>query len=149
MPGVTTSLYDDHRRPLQRALKLGLIALLVVTVISLATWGALRDLPGLWGALLGAGIGGSFMLLTVISVLATSRTSPSTTAAVVLGSWLLKIVVFLAIYIGIRDLYFYDHVALFVTVVAALICVLASEMWGIITTNVTYVVPEQQPTVES
>ncbi|AZA09474.1 hypothetical protein [Corynebacterium pseudopelargi] len=139
------SPYDDHRRPLQRALKLGTGALIVVSIISLAAWGAFRGLPGIWGVLLGAAIGGGFMLLTVISVLATARTSTTTTGAVVLGGWLLKIIVFLIIMVVLKDLYFYDHMALFVTVVIAMICVLASEMYGVITTNVTYVSESQRP----
>ena len=37
---------QDQRQPLLRALKVGALALLVLTVVSLMGWGAARDLPG-------------------------------------------------------------------------------------------------------
>lgn len=133
------SEYDDPRRPLLRAVRFGTIALVVITIISLAVWGGTRDLPGIWGVLIGAAIGGGFVLLTAASVLFTSSTNPATTGAVVLGSWLLKIVVLIVVLALIRDLTFYDRTALMVTTVLALIVVLATEVWGVITARVTYV----------
>ena len=100
--------FDDHRRPLQRALRYGSIALLLVSVLSLVVWGWTAGITGLWGVLIGAAIGGGFVLLTALSVLVTSNTTPATTGAVVLGSWLLKIVVLLGVLIVIRNLDFYD-----------------------------------------
>nr|WP_306428418.1 MULTISPECIES: hypothetical protein [unclassified Corynebacterium] len=122
-----------------RALKFGSVALVVITLMSLSIWGALRDLPGIWGVLIGAAIGGSFVLLTVLSVLLTANTSASTTGAVVLGSWLVKIVAVIIVFYFIRDMTFYDPIALFVTVVLALVVVLACEVYGVITAKVTYV----------
>ena len=39
----------------------------------------------------------------------------------------------------IKDLEFYDTMALFVTVLLALAVTLGTEVWGVITSNVTYV----------
>nr|WP_304503623.1 hypothetical protein [Corynebacterium lemuris] len=122
-----------------RAVRFGTIALVAITIISLAVWGGVRELPGIWGVLIGAAIGGGFVLLTAASVLFTSSTNPATTGAVVLGSWLLKIVVLIIVLALIRDLTFYDRTALLVTTVLALIIVLATEVWGVITARVTYV----------
>ncbi|WP_092257376.1 hypothetical protein [Corynebacterium cystitidis] len=122
-----------------RALRLGSWALVILTIVSLAVWGGLRELPGIWGVLIGAAIGGGFVLATVISVLATSNTSPSTTLAVVLGGWLVKIVVLLLVLAWLRTMDFYDSTALGVTTIAALVVVLATEVWGVVTTRVTYV----------
>ncbi|WP_080795410.1 hypothetical protein [Corynebacterium pacaense] len=147
-PPVDGSEFDDHRRPLLRAVKFGSVGLVIITVISLAVWGGVRDLPGIsfvrdlpgiWGVLIGAAIGGGFVLLTALSVLLTSNTTVSTTGAVVLGSWLLKIVVLLVVLFLIQDMEFYDRTALFVTVVLALVVVLGTEVWGVITSRVTYV----------
>ena len=96
-------------------------------------------MPGIWGVLIGAAIGGGFVLLTVISVLATANTTPSITMAVVLGSWMLKLVVLIAVLFVLRGMDFYDTAALGVTVILALIVVLGSEVWGIMTTRATYV----------
>ncbi|MEJ5998662.1 hypothetical protein [Corynebacterium sp. H130] len=115
------------------------MSLIVATIISLAVWGGMRDLPGIWGVVLGASIGGGFMLLTALSVLATSNTSASTTGAVVLGGWLLKIIILLIVLFLIKDAQFYDRLAFVVTVAVALIVVLGSEVWGVVTSKVTYV----------
>lgn len=131
--------FEDHRRPLIRALKTGGGALVIVTVISLMVWGGMRELPGIWGVLLGAALGGGFVLLTAASVLLTSSTTPSTTMAVVLGSWLLKIIVLILALLWLRTMDFYDTAAFVTTVIIALVVVLASEVWGVVTTNVTYV----------
>ncbi|QCB28242.1 hypothetical protein [Corynebacterium endometrii] len=133
------SEFDDPRRPLIRAVRLGAIALVVITIASLAIWGGLAGLPGIWGVLIGAAIGGGFVLLTALSVLVTSGSTPSTTMAVVLGGWLIKIVVLILVLLLIRDLDFYHTMAMFVTVVLALLVVLGTEVWGVITSKVTYV----------
>lgn len=130
--------YDDHRRPLVRALRLGSSALLVVTIVSLMSWGGYQGLPGIWGVLIGAAIAGGFLLVTVASVLLTASTTPTTTGAVVLGTWLMKVIVVLMVLVLIRDLAFYSHVAFFVTLLVALIVVLATEAYGVITSRVTY-----------
>lgn len=130
--------YDDHRRPLVRALRLGSSALLVVTIVSLMSWGGYQGLPGIWGVLIGAAIAGGFLLVTVASMLLTASTTPTTTGAVVLGTWLMKVIVVLMVLVLIRDLTFYSHVAFFVTLLVALIVVLATEAYGVMTSRVTY-----------
>ncbi|CAB0974073.1 hypothetical protein FRC0484_01579 [Corynebacterium diphtheriae] len=136
------SQFDDHRRPLLRALKFGTIALVAITLISLVLWGRFRDLPGIWGVVIGAAVGGGFVLLTVVSVLVTSNTSAATTGAVVLGGWLLKLVALLIVLIILRGMDFYDPVAFVVTTIIALVVVLGTEVWGVITSRATYVSPD-------
>jgi hypothetical protein len=129
----------DHRRPLLRAAKLGGIGILVLTVVSLAVWGGARDLPGIWGVLIGAVIGGGFVLATVGIVLLTSDTNPQTTMIVVLGSWLVKFVVVLIVILIIKNMDFYDHTAMAVTVILALVVGLATESLGVLRTTTTNV----------
>lgn len=131
--------FDDPVLPLKRALRFGSIALVAITIISLVVWGGMRGMPGIWGVLVGAGIGGGFVLLTVRSVLAASKTSPTNTIIVVMGSWLIKLLVLIVILAVIRDMDFYDKMALFVTVVLALIATLGTEAWGVVSARVSYV----------
>lgn len=131
--------FDDPVLPLKRALRFGSIALVAITIISLAVWGGMRGMPGIWGVLVGAGISGGFVLLTVLSVLAASKTSPTNTIIVVMGSWLIKLLVLIVILAVIRDMDFYDKMALFVTVVMALIATLGTEAWGVVSARVSYV----------
>ena len=121
------SKVDDQQWPLRRALRNGAIALAIIGIASLSLWGALRELPGIYGALIGIAIGGGFMLATVLSVLLTSRTSPAMTMGVVLGSWLVKAAVLLLLILWLKKQDFYDATALGVTVLLTLIAVLATE----------------------
>ena len=57
----------------------------------------------------------------------------------VLGGWLLKLVLLLGVLAVIREMDFYDTWALFLSVVAALVVTLGTEVWGIVTSKVTYV----------
>lgn len=118
---------DDHLWPMLRAARNSAVALAVIAVASLSLWGYVRDLPGIYGALIGIAVGGGFMLLTVVSVLATAKSSPQITLAVVLGSWILKALVLLGVLFAIKDATFYDKPALAVTVILSLAAVLATE----------------------
>ena len=129
---------SDHRKPLVRALKVASWALVALTVVALMGWGAARDLPGIWAALMGVAVGGAFVLATTVSVLATSNSSPNTTMAVVLGGWLLKMGLLAIFLLWIRGFDFYDHRAFGVTTIAALVVALAAEAWGVLTTRTTY-----------
>lgn len=141
LPEINESDGDlaDHRRPLLNAARMGAIGLVVITVVSLAFWGNSSGLEGLWGVLLGAAIGGGFVLATVGVVLLTANTSPQTTMIATLGSWLLKVIAVLGILLILRDMDFFDHTAMAVTVIAALVVALAAETVGVIRTNVTNV----------
>ncbi|MDK4276473.1 hypothetical protein QPX37_09875 [Corynebacterium accolens] len=131
--------FDDPRVPLQRAVKKGATALGIFTIISLAVWGGAQGVAGLWGVIVGAALGGGFVLFTALSVLFTANSTPSTTIAVVLGGWLIKLIVLIGVLAIIRDMDFYDTWALFLTVVVALIVTLGSEIWAVVTSRVTYV----------
>lgn len=133
-----TTKVSDHRQPLIRALKVAGWALVALTVISLMAWGAARELPGIWAALMGVAVGGAFVLATAVSVLATSNSTPNTTMAVVLGGWLLKMGLLAIFLLWIRGFDFYDHRAFGVTTIAALVVALAAETWGVLTTRTTY-----------
>lgn len=132
------SPYDDHRRPILRGVKFGVIGLIIVTVASLAIWGWLQGLPGIWGVLMGAAIGGGYVLLTALSVLITANTSTGFTGVVVLGGWLVKLAAVLLIFVAIDGLTFYHTTAFVVTLLIALFVVIGSELYGVISTNVTF-----------
>ena len=129
---------SDHRQPLIRALKVAGWALVALTVVSLMAWGAARDLPGIWAVLMGVAFGGGFVLATAATVLATANSTPTTTMAVVLGGWLVKVGLLAVFLMWIRGFDFYDHRAFGVTTLAALAVALAAETWGVITTRTTY-----------
>lgn len=121
----------DHTWPMLRAARNSAIGLVIVAVISLSLWGMTKDLPGIYGALIGVSTGGGFMLLTIVSILITAKTSPQATLGVVLGSWLLKAVILLVVLFVLKDKTFYDNTALALTVIASLVVVLGCETYAV------------------
>lgn len=132
--------FEDHRKPLLRALKIAGWTLVVLLVVSLMAWGALRGAPGLWAAVMGVAIGGGFVLATAVSVLMTANSTPTTTMAVVLGGWLLKMGVLVIVLLLLRNFTFYDSTAFGITTIVALVVALAAETWAVITARTAYVV---------
>lgn len=127
--------------PLVAAIRYGALGLVAVTVVSLIAWTAVAGTSGLWGALVGAGVGGAFILTTVVTMYATRHVSPTTTGAILLGGWLLKIVVAIIVMAVLGGMDFYDRAALAVTIVAALVVMLAAEATAIARTRTPYVAP--------
>ncbi|EFV92868.1 MULTISPECIES: hypothetical protein [Dietzia] len=132
---------SPHTAALRKAVRFGVLALAVLAVISAIVWALVDGLPGLWGALMGAGIGGAFVLATAIVVIATARSAPQTTAAVVLGTWLLKLLVAMGVVAALAQFDFYSHTAFGVTIIVALVVVLAGETWAVLKARTPYVEP--------
>lgn len=93
----------------RRALRDVLIFLAALTVVGVGVGLAVSGLAGLWGALLGAGVAVFFSGTTVWVVLRTLHSTPATTAAVVMGSWLVKMIVLIAVLALLRGMDFYDR----------------------------------------
>ncbi|MFE6971841.1 hypothetical protein [Isoptericola sp. NPDC057653] len=65
-------------------------------------------LPGLWGALVGAGIAAFFCATTIWSMMRTVGSSPARMAAFVMGAWVAKIVVLIVLLALLKGATFYD-----------------------------------------
>ncbi|MBN9644945.1 hypothetical protein ACFSSC_06885 [Corynebacterium mendelii] len=134
-----TSSYDDQTLPLKKATRSGAIGLAAVAVLSCIGWYAADGIPGAWGAGLGSLIGGVFILVTVLLTLATAGKTAAVTGAVVLGGWLIKLLVLVAVMATLRPLDFYSRPALFATVCVVLVVMLAAETRAVLTTRTVYV----------
>ncbi|MBF6168129.1 hypothetical protein IU486_25745 [Streptomyces gardneri] len=125
--------------PLRSALRYGLIGLGVLVVLAVALGAAVAGIPGVWGALLGAAIGGGFILTTAAVVLFGAKLPPSTAGLIMLVSWAGKVLVALIVVAILQRFDFYDRVVLFLTVVGALVIVLGAETYGVVRQKVPYV----------
>ncbi|MBH0777345.1 hypothetical protein [Nocardia bovistercoris] len=125
--------------PLRAALRYGLIGLTVLVVASVAIGCAVAGAAGLWGALLGAAIGGGFILTTAAVVLFGAKLPPQTAGLVMLVSWVAKVLVVLIVVGVLNQFAFYDRAVLFLTVVGALLIVLGAETYGVLRQKVPYV----------
>ncbi|WP_280405355.1 hypothetical protein [Nocardia brasiliensis] len=131
--------------PLKAALRYGLIGLGVLVVLAVAIATAVAGVPGLLGALLGAAIGGGFILTTAAVVLFGAKLPPTTAGMVMLASWVGKMLVALIVIAILNQFAFYDRIALFLTVVGALVIVLGAETYGVLRQKVPYVTVPDVP----
>ncbi|MCP9620681.1 MULTISPECIES: hypothetical protein [Nocardia] len=129
---MTTASNPGQDAPLRAALRYGIFGLIVLVVISAILGLIFAGLPGLWGALLGAGIGGGFILTTAASVLLSARFDSGIQGLVLLGSWVGKLLVALVVVAVLQNFDFYSRPTLFLTVVGALLVVLGAETYGLL-----------------
>ena len=85
---------------------------------------------GLISGLLGAAIAFVFSLITLISITLGSRLSLAAFYGLVLGSWLLKVIVFGAVLVVLRSAEFIHGPTFFFALVAAVIMGLAIDSWA-------------------
>ncbi|MET3975776.1 hypothetical protein [Cellulosimicrobium sp. 4261] len=97
------------RAVFRTALRDVLVLLGALTVLGVAVGALVAGLPGVWGALLGVGVALIFSATTVWTMLRTVDSSPTTTAAIVMASWLGKMVVLVAVLVVLRGMDFYDR----------------------------------------
>lgn len=117
-PGDTVQV-----RSAMRAAKAATIVIVAVAALggSLVGW-LVAGLPGVWGALLAAGVALIFSGATVWSVSASVKLDANAMMATVMGAWLAKIVVVVAVLFVLGQQTFFDRhvfgIVLLVTVVA-------------------------------
>jgi hypothetical protein len=127
-----------------RAVFVGAIVTSVIAIVA-ATWGALvSELPGMLGALVGSALGFALLGLTALSIIWGFRLGKGDVLApaffgVVLGTWLAKFVVFLAIVFWLGDQNWLDRQVLFLTIVASLLAGLIADVVVIARARMPYV----------
>ncbi|MFT4088698.1 MAG: hypothetical protein QM658_16390 [Gordonia sp. (in: high G+C Gram-positive bacteria)] len=137
--GTGDATADDPNLAIKNGLRTGLYGLAILTVVSLILWGPWKGVPGLWGVLIGAGVGGGFVLVTAVVVLASRNLSPSASMGALMGSWLIKMVAVIVVMAIIKDMDFYSRPALVTTLIGAIVLVLGGEVWGVMKTKAAYV----------
>ncbi|NHT17001.1 hypothetical protein G6556_04735 [Cellulomonas sp. IC4_254] len=92
-----------------------------VTVVGVLVGWLVAGLPGVWGALIGAAIALVFSGTTTLSMLKTDTAAPGRMMAVIMGTWLGKLVVVIVVLAVLRGMDFYDRYVLAVVVAVAVI----------------------------
>jgi len=118
---VTTSHPSAADAVFRQALRDMLVLLGVLTVVGVLVGYLVDGTAGVWGALIGVLVALIFSGTTVISVWRTSRSSPTTMLAVLMGAWLGKIVVVIVVLASIRHLDFYNPQVLAVVLMVGVI----------------------------
>ncbi len=125
-------------------LRLGALVALAVGIAGAVIGMIVAGVPGVLGAVAGAGGAAVFLALTAASLLLAGRVAqgdPTSPAffAVVLGGWMLKLIVFLALAVALRGQPWLDPFVFFGTVIAAVIGSLVVDVVAFQRSRIPYV----------
>lgn len=141
---MTTDRPSTAAPVLRRALVYGAIVSFAIAVIGSVAGALVAELPGMLSALIGAGMGFVFLGLTAASILLADHVTGSDLLSpayfgIVIGSWIVKFVVFLVLVFSLRDAPFVEPTVLFITLVAAVVGGLVTDMVAVTRSRVPYV----------
>lgn len=119
--------FDNPKSVFAKVLKFGALLIATIAVVGSGIGYLSAGLAGLFGALVGALIALIFVSLTALSVLIGGRMNLGGFYAVVLGGWLLKIIIFIAMIAILKRVEGLNGVALFATLVASILGSLAVD----------------------
>lgn len=126
----------------QAALRATLALLVVLVVLGVGIGALVAGLPGVWGAMLGVAITLLFSGTTILSMLYTADKSPSTTMAVILGAWIGKMVVLVAILATVGQMDFFHRVIFAVVVLVGVVGSAALDMYSVVKGREPYTTPQ-------
>ncbi|WP_199423457.1 hypothetical protein [Actinotalea solisilvae] len=136
---------DPVRDVLRRALRGMLVLVGVLAVVGIVAGYLVAGVPGVWGAVIGVLVALVFSGTTVVSMLRTTQSSATTTGAVILGAWLVKMIVLVALFAVLDDLDFYDRGVLVAVVLVGVLGSVYLDYRAVQGGRVPYVQPEAGP----
>ena len=128
----------------KRALLAGVVVTSIIAIIAATAGALISGLAGMLGAFVGAALGFALLGLTPLSIIWGFRLgkgdvlSPGVFSAV-LGTWLLKFVVFLAAVFWLGDQEWLDRLVLFITIVASVLASLVTDLVVVARSRMPYV----------
>lgn len=128
----------------KRALLAGVVVTSIIAIVAATAGALISDLAGMLGAFVGAALGFALLGLTPLSIMWGFKLgkgdvlSPGFFSAV-LGTWLLKFVVFLAAVFWLGGQAWLDRTVLFVTIVASVIATLVTDLVVVAKSRMPYV----------
>ncbi len=133
---------------MKSAVKWGVMGLVALAVVGALLGGLFAGKEGVYGALIGAAVGGGFILFTALGVLLTAKLPALTAGAVLLGTWLLKMILAMVVLFVLSDMDFYNKTALVLVIIMSLVVVLGAETYGVLGTKTPYVDPTPSSNVD-
>ena len=128
----------------KRALLAGVVVTSIIAIVAATAGALISDLAGMLGAFVGAALSFALLGLTPLSIMWGFKLgkgdvlSPGFFSAV-LGTWLLKFVVFLAAVFWLGDQEWLDRTVLFVTIVASVMATLVTDLVVVAKSRMPYV----------
>ena len=133
---------------MKSAVKWGVMGLIALAVVGALLGGLFAGKEGVYGALIGAAVGGGYILFTAMGVLLTAKLPALTAGAVLLGTWLLKMILAMVVLFVLSDMDFYNKTALVLVIIMSLVVVLGAETYGVLGTKTPYVDPTPSSNVD-
>lgn len=119
-----------------------LIVLVAVLVVGGAVVGhLLAGAPGVWGALMGAGIAALFTVGTVVTMMLTADRPVHVMSAAGVGGWIIKMFLLFVVLVLVKDRDFYDPQVFFVVLALAVLGSLVIEMRALLRARIPTVEP--------
>lgn len=131
-----------ERAVLRAAGRDGLILVAGLAVLGSVVGYLVAGLPGVWGALVGAALAGLFCGATVVSMMLTVGKGAAATGAVVMGGWLVKMAVLIAVLAVLSRQDFYDRWVLMIVVMVGAIGSALLDYRAVKDGRVPYVQPD-------
>ena len=128
----------------KRALLAGVVVTSIIAIVAATAGALISDLAGMLGAFVGAALGFALLGLTPLSIMWGFKLGKGDVLSAgffsaVLGTWLLKFVVFLAAVFWLGDQAWLDRTVLFVTIVASVIATLVTDLVVVAKSRMPYV----------
>ena len=124
---------------MRAVLRTGSLVFLLAVPLAAAVGWAIDGSAGGWGAFLGMAIPFAFFTGTVIVALVTVRVSVGAFGAVVLGSWIVKLIALLVVLFFLRDADFFNRPIFFFSFLIGTVGYLVLEALVVMKTRVPYV----------
>jgi hypothetical protein len=140
---MTETRTDAARNVFRTALRDMLLLLAVLAVLGIGLGALLAGTPGVWGAAIGVGLALLFSGTTIASMLLTSHKPATTMAAVVMGAWLAKVVVLIAVLAVLRGEDFYHRGVLAAVLVVGVVGSALLDLRAVRGGRVPYVIPSE------
>ena len=144
-PAQTAMDVDAVRAVFRRALRDMLVLIAVLAVLGVGIGAVIAGAAGVWGALIGVAVALVFSGTTVLTVLKTAGSSASTTGAVILGAWLVKMILLVAVLATLRGMDFYDRGVFVVVVLVGVLGAVYLDYRAVARGRVPYVQPTPPP----
>ena len=125
-------MFDDASKLLKRVLKLGALLVGTIALVGSLVGFMLAGVSGVYAALAGSLAAFMFMSLTVLSIFMGAKLQIGGFMGLVLGGWLLKMVLFILLFIYLNGADWLTSSArpiVFFTIVAAVISGLVLDTW--------------------
>ena len=133
---------DPVRSVLRRALRDMLLLVGVLAVVGIGAGALIAGAAGVWGAVIGVLVALVFSGTTVVSMLRTTQSSATTTGAVILGAWLVKMVVLVALFAVLDDLDFFHRGVLVAVVLVGVLGSVLLDYRAVVRGRVPYTSPQ-------